>query len=151
MMKYYKNNNGAVYAYDEGQTPIDGLTLMTSVEVEAHINPPLTAAQITAQITIYRKQKVNGGITVSGVTVQTDSESRTNILGAKELNIGIDWKTDNGFETFTAAQIAAIATAVGTHVQKCFSAEKTVSTAHAVTPYTSIDAVETAFDNAYND
>ena len=53
-MKYYKNNDGEVYAYDKGQAPIDGLTLMTSVEVEAHINPPLTAAQITAQITIYR-------------------------------------------------------------------------------------------------
>jgi len=44
-MKYYKNNDGEVYAYDETQTPIDGLTLMTKAQVEAHINPKPTAAQ----------------------------------------------------------------------------------------------------------
>jgi len=125
---------------------------LTQAEITARNAEQATsnAQAIEDHIKTYRREKENGGITVSGVTVQTDSESRANILGAKELNIGIDWKTDNGFVTLTAAQIAALATAVGTHVQKCFSAEKTVSTAHAVTPYTSIDAVETAFDNAYN-
>ena len=45
-MKYYKNNDGEVYAYDKSQAPIDGLTLMTKAQVEAHINPKPTAEQI---------------------------------------------------------------------------------------------------------
>lgn len=98
----------------------------------------------------YRRTKENGGIVVSGVTVQTDVESRASLLGAVQLNTSIDWKTPDGFVTLTAQQISDIATAVGTHVQKCFSAEKTVTEAHEQTPYETIEAIETAFDNAYN-
>lgn len=125
---------------------------LTQEEIAArNAEQSATEAQaITARIQAYRREKENGGITVSGVTVQTDVESRASLLGAKELGVSIDWKTDAGFVTLTATQISAIATAVGTHVQKCFSAEKTVTEAHAATPYTSISAVETAFDNAYN-
>lgn len=108
------------------------------------------AEAITDHIKAYRRIKENGGLTISGVTVQTDTESRANILGAAQLNTSIDWKTPNGFVTLTAQQISDIATAVGSHVQKCFSAEKTVAEAHAQTPYQSKDAIETAFDNAYN-
>ena len=105
---------------------------------------------ITDHIKAYRRIKENGGITVSGVSIQTDAETRASLLGAVQLNTSIDWKTDAGFVTLTAAQIAGIATAVGQHIQKCFSAEKTVAEAHAQTPYKSIEAIETAFDNAYN-
>lgn len=104
---------------------------------------------ITNHIAQYRRQKENGGITVSGVEIQTDVETRASLLGAKELGTSIDWKTENGFVTLTAEQISSIATAVGRHLQKCFSAEKTVSEAHAFTPYESIQEVETAFDTAY--
>lgn len=108
------------------------------------------AIAVTNHIKAYRRAKENGGITVSGVTVQTDTESRASLLGAVQLNTSIDWKTPNGFVTLTAQQISDIATAVGSHVQKCFSAEKTVTEAHEQTPYESKEAVETAFDNAYN-
>jgi len=149
-MKYYKNNDGEVYAYDKGQTPIDGLTLMTKAQVEAHINPKPTAEQITKHIAVYRREKENGGITVSGVSVKTDTETRASLLGAVQLGTAIDWKTNNGFVTLTPAQISGIATAVGQHIQKCFSAEKAVTELHAETPYTTLDAIETAFDGAYN-
>jgi len=105
---------------------------------------------ITNHIKLYRRIKEIGGITVGGVTVQTDTETRASLLGAVQLNASIDWKTDTGFVTLTAQQISDIATAVGQHVQKCFSSEKAVTETHAQTPYTSITAVETAFDNAYN-
>lgn len=125
---------------------------LTQEEIDAR-NAEQSAGEakaITDRIKAYRREKENGGITVSNVTVQTDVESRASLLGAVQLNTSIDWKTDTGFVTLTAAQISAIATAVGQHVQKCFSAEKTVTEAHEQTPYESIQAIETAFDNAYN-
>ena len=94
----------------------------------------------------YRRKRVNEGLTVNGVTIQTDLETRTNLLGARELNQDIKWKTPNGFVDLTAAQIAAIATAVGEHVQKCFDAEAALDPAD----YDTIEELETAFDNAYN-
>lgn len=128
------------------------LVELTQAEIDArNAEQSATEAQaITDRIKAYRREKENGGITVSGVTVQTDTETRASLLGAVQLNTSIDWKTDAGFVTLTATQISGIATAVGQHVQKCFSAEKTVTEAHAETPYESIDAIETAFDNAYN-
>jgi hypothetical protein len=125
---------------------------LTQEEIDAR-NAETSATQaqaITDHIKTYRRTKENGGLTVSGVTIQTDTETRASLLGAVQLNTSIDWKTPNGFVTLTAQQISAIATAVGQHVQKCFTAEKTVSEAHEQTPYESIQAIETAFDNAYN-
>jgi hypothetical protein len=125
---------------------------LTQEEIAAR-NAETTATEakaITDHIKAYRRAKENGGITVSGVTVQTDTESRTNLNGAVALNTSIDWKTDAGFVTLTAAQISAIATAVGQHVQKCFSAEKAVTEAHAITPFPSKASIEEAFDVAYS-
>lgn len=45
-MKYYKNNTGEVYAYDKGQKPIEGLTLMTDAEIKAHLNPEPSPEQV---------------------------------------------------------------------------------------------------------
>lgn len=125
---------------------------LTAAEIAARNAEIATAnaADVTAHIANYRRIRENGGITLNGVTVKTDQESRANLLGARDLNTSIDWKTKNGFVTLTAEQIAAIATAVGVHIQKCFSAEKTVLTAHASTPYANKTAVEAAFDTAYN-
>lgn len=125
---------------------------LTQAEIDARNAETTTteASAITAHIKAYRRTRETEGMTVSGVTVQTDVESRASLLGAVQLGTSIDWKTDSGFVTLTASQISAIASAVGQHVQKCFSAEKTVSDAHLQTPYTSKQAVETAFNNAYN-
>lgn len=47
-MKYYKNAVGDVYAYSQYQIDAGfvkkGLTKMTAAQVEAHLNPPPTAA-----------------------------------------------------------------------------------------------------------
>lgn len=101
--------------------------------------------QIDGHLPKYRDAKVNGGLTVNGVTIQTDLETRTNLLGARELNQDIKWKTPNGFVDLTAAQIDAIAIAVGQHVQKCFDAEAALDPAD----YDTIEELETAFDAAY--
>ena len=52
-MNYYKNETGAVYAYDDEQVAAgmsDGKSVMTPKEVEAHINPPPTPEQVFAQM-----------------------------------------------------------------------------------------------------
>lgn len=45
-MKYYKDTAGNVYAYNDIQTPKDGLIQMTPEEVEAHLNPPVDPVQL---------------------------------------------------------------------------------------------------------
>lgn len=104
--------------------------------------------QKKSHLAAYRYKKVNGGIVVSGAHVQTDTEARANILGAVSLGASINWKTKSGFVTLTAQQISDIATAIGQHVQKCFDAEKNVL--ENIDSYDTLQAIETAFDNAYS-
>lgn len=99
-------------------------------------------AAIVDHLPAYRWQKETGGIALNGVTVQTDVQSRTNMLGAKALGIGIKWKTPSGFVDLSAEQVAAIAEAVGLHVQKCFAAEAALSGQS----FESIAALEAAFN-----
>ena len=50
-MKYYKNINNEVFAYEEDGSQdhlIGNKVLMTAEEVEAHLNPPKTEAEIRA-------------------------------------------------------------------------------------------------------
>lgn len=106
--------------------------------------------QITAHISAYRRTKENGGVVIGGVSVSTDTESRSNLLGASQLGVSINWKTDNGFVELTNEQVIAIAVGVGQHVQKCFNAEKVVYELHDATPFTTKEAIETEFDDAYS-
>ena len=98
-----------------------------------------------------REEKEIGGIAINGIDVQTDIDSRTNLLGASQLGISINWKTSQGFVELTSEQISAIAVEVGKHVQKCFNAEKIVTETHESNPFSSIEELEKAFNDAYND
>lgn len=127
------------------------LVELTQAEIDQR-NTEAAASQaqaVTERIKSYRREIENGGITVNGVDIQTDVESRASLLGAVQLNRNIDWKTRKGFVSVSPAQVSALATAVGDHVQKCFTAEKVVSEAHAAKPYETIEDVEAAFDAAY--
>lgn len=53
-MKYYKDTAGNVYAYNAIQTPKDGLTKMSQVEVNAHLNPPVDPDQMAADVRAQR-------------------------------------------------------------------------------------------------
>lgn len=69
-----------------------------------------------------------GGITVNAMPISTTRSSQALITGAYNLvqldpaKI-IDWKTQTGFVPLDATAIAAIALAVGNHVQACFALE----------------------------
>lgn len=48
-MDYYKDCDGVVYAYDDDQTPMDGLVKMTPEEVDAHVNPKPSQSELVSQ------------------------------------------------------------------------------------------------------
>jgi len=97
-----------------------------------------------AELAALRYQHETAGITLSGMTIETDRQSQALITGAwsfAQLNpaVLIDWKGTNGWVQIDAATISAIANAVATYVQACFSNERVLSTAIAAA--TTIEAL----------
>lgn len=98
-----------------------------------------------------------GGIMVGGAPITTDRESQAMISGAHAYvqanpSATIKWKTMAGFATLSAEQITALALAVGTHVQSCFSKEAEVAAAiqaGSITTMAEIDAAFAAVVTAY--
>jgi hypothetical protein len=69
-----------------------------------------------------------GGIEVGGVAVRTGREDQAMLAGAfaftqQNPEATISWKGTDGFVELTASELAAIAQAVGAHVQACFAQE----------------------------
>lgn len=138
-MKYFKNQNGVVFAYDD-DVSLDlinalrpGLVAMTSEEVTAHLNPPepqINSDQLKAAVTAFRWKVETGGITLpSGVAVATaiDDQNRITSVVANAERAGldeVDFKSAQGWVKITLAELQAIAAAVARHVQACFSAER---------------------------
>jgi len=65
------------------------------------------------------------------MTIQTDRESRANIMGARiaakeDSQYSVTWKTADGFQTLDADTIINASDAVRAHVETCFNAEETV-------------------------
>jgi hypothetical protein len=108
---------------------------------------PLSEVKATkqAELAAIRYQHETAGITISGMTIETDRESQALITGAyctSLLNpsVLIDWKGGNGWTQIDAATIAGIAGAVSTHVQACFSNERTLS--EAIEAAETVEAVQ---------
>ncbi len=91
----------------------------------------------------------DGGVTIGGMLVKTDAESRGLINGAYALievrpDASIDFKASSGWVTLDAATMRAIAVAVGTWVQLCYTAYRAVSDGIAsgdITASAQIDAL----------
>jgi len=89
-----------------------------------------------------------GGITISGAAIDTSRDSQSMITGAYTYSQAhpeqtILFKAQSGWVTLDAPTMAAIATAVGAHVQACFAAENAVQaaiTAGTITTTAEIDA-----------
>jgi len=95
------------------------------------------------ELAALRYQHETAGITLNGMTIETDRQSQSLITGAWSISqinpaILIDWKGANGWVQIDAATITAIAGAVAAHVQSCFSAERIHAEA--------IDSLETEED-----
>ena len=103
-MKYFKSENGAVFAYEaDGSQDAyinPQLTQMTEEEVEAHMAPP--PVEYPAIIATRRWQAEVAGITVNGMQVDTGRDSQALITGAAvsamlDPTYSVRWKTAAGF------------------------------------------------------
>ena len=97
------------------------------------INPEIQLSRMKSakidELSALRYQHETAGITLNGMTIETDRQSQSLITGAWSISqinpaILIDWKGANGWVQIDAATITAIAGAVAAHVQACFSAER---------------------------
>lgn len=108
-----------------------------------------------AYLAKYRREKEIDPVSIGSgdtlVTITPNLRTVFTIDKIKRDGIGVNnYRANNGVFNLTAAQIVSLDTAINNHIAKCFSAQATVEQAHASTPYTSISAIETAFNNAYN-
>jgi hypothetical protein len=110
--------------------------------------PALEPVDLAAYAADKRWQVETGGITINGATIDTSRDSQSMITGAYTYSQAhpeqtILFKAQSGWVTLDAPTMAAIATAVGAHVQACFAAEAAVQaaiTAGTITTAAEIDA-----------
>lgn len=98
-----------------------------------------------AALASYRFDVETAGISVGGVNIKTDRESQAMLTGAYTLmtmdpSRQINWKGGNKWSHTDNVTLAAVALAVGNHVQSCFDKEE----AHynAIVVLTSIEEVK---------
>lgn len=113
------------------------------------VDDGISASQYLAN---YRYDVEVGGINLGGVIIQTDRETRANLLGARtealeDSSATTDWKTGQGFVTLDASTMIAVANAVKDHVKKCFSAERHVQGLIDGGTVSTVEAIKDAFDD----
>jgi hypothetical protein len=89
-----------------------------------------------SELAALRYQHETAGITMNGMTIETDRESQALITGAWAAavinpSVLIDWKGVNGWVQINSTTILLIALDVANHVQACFSTERLHSEAIA--------------------
>lgn len=175
----YVRSDGTRYPADYPKSQIEGLRLVTLADKPTDPDLFVTGFTINAQnqqvwqtrdktasevvghkallksyLASYRWQVETGGITVGGATIQTDRETRSNlvasrILAKEDADYTLKWKTGSGaFVTLNATAIIAAANAAAAHVAKCFTSEETVSAAIDDGTHTTEADVKAAFDTA---
>jgi hypothetical protein len=110
----------------------------------------LTADDLQAYAAAKRFEIETGGIAVETVAIATDRESQAMLVGAYNyLSLNqeatIQWKGETGFVTLGLAQIQAIASAVGAHVQACFAKEAEIVAEIVAGTITTTAAIDTEF------
>lgn len=113
------------------------------------VAPAPTKSDLVAYAADKRWQVETGGITVNGATIDTSRESQAMITGAYTYSQAhpselIRFKAASGWTTLDAPTLAAIATAVGAHVQSCFAVEETVDGAIEAGTIKTIAAIDAA-------
>lgn len=97
-----------------------------------------------------RWEKEVGGIEVNGQIIDTSRESQSMITGAYAYSQAnpsetIQFKAASGWVTLDAPTMAAIATAVGAHVQACFALEANIADQITNGTITTTGEVDAAF------
>jgi hypothetical protein len=116
----------------------------------APVQAPPDKATLKTYAASKRWQIETGGITVAGAAIQTDRASQAMITGAfayaqANPSASIAYKAAAGFVMLAAAEVEAIANAVGAHVQASFAAEAAIVAAieaGAITSFAAIDGAD---------
>jgi hypothetical protein len=145
-----------VFAYDpdgsQDHLIREGLLPITQEELAAQMDAVRTLPQAKtaklAALAAHRYAVETAGLTANGATIMTDRGSQAMITGAYvacQLDPArlIDFKGATGWMQIDAVTVFLIAAAVSSHVQTCFSIER--SHAAAVEALTTIAAVD-AYD-----
>lgn len=112
--------------------------------------PPPVPVNLSDYAANLRYEKETGGIAINGIAVATDRASQAMLTGAvlraqMDSNVTVKWKTVAGFVELSAAQIIAIGTAVGNHVEACFAKEADVAAGIAIGTITTTGQIDAAF------
>jgi hypothetical protein len=101
------------------------------VSVVAGWSPEPVPVDLQAYAAAKRYAVETGGIVLNGMSVMTDRQSQALITGAYAYvqanpTVTVSVKTPSGFVNLAAAEVTAVANAVGAHVQASFAAEDAV-------------------------
>jgi len=116
---------------------------------------PMADSILSDYIQIYRKEResepVSNGSGDDEITVIPNLRTMFTLETLDNAGNGVSaYSAENGTFDMTATQVTNLNNACKLHIAKLFIAQGAVKSAHTTTPYTTIAAIETAFDNAYN-
>lgn len=110
------------------------------------------AQAINLHKSAYRKKREAEGITYMSKVVDTDMGAQIKLTpiyvkASATPSFTINWRTQDGsWLSLNQTEFLAMADAILLHIQKCFQAQEILNG----NTYESIEAVEAAFDAAYN-
>jgi hypothetical protein len=112
----------------------------------ASLQPQPSADSLATGLLAYsadkRWQTVTGGMTINGMSIQTDDQTRqvlTSAVVLAQLNptTMIQWKTSTGdFVELTSGQVIVMGQTVATHTQYCYTTESNLAQQIQATPPT---------------
>lgn len=118
--------------------------------IAAHDPAARPAVDLAAYASAAHAALRDGGVTIGGLRIKTDSESRGLIDGAYPLSqaqpdAAIDFKAASGWVTIDAATMQTVAVAVGRWVQACYTAYRLVDGKVTDGSFTTPAQVDAAF------
>lgn len=140
----------SIVEHDGKQVASTSVALVDGGPRYVHVLEDVPPFDLIAYAANRRWQVETGGITVGGSLIDTSRESQAMITGAYNYSQVrpdklIKFKAASGWVELDAATVAAIATAVGDHVQACFDAESEVVAAIAAGTVTTVEQVDVYF------
>lgn len=123
--------------------------IIAAGNITAYQAPAITSSDLITYTATKRFEVETAGIVIDGQTIDTSRESQSMITGAYTYSQAhptetIKFKSVSGWVTLDSATLAAIATAVGAHVQACFSVEATIDSSIANGSITTTAEIDSA-------
>jgi hypothetical protein len=137
-VQFYRKSNGFPISLGLGDSPGDELTTLVRPS-KFHrfdaggwvIDYQAVRDDLHKRVAAFRLSMETGGITVSGVAIDTSRPAQAMLNQAyASLQAGfiqsVDWKGSSGWHALGLPEITALAQAAAVHVESCFSKEKAI-------------------------